>query len=291
MNTGFSFSRYGDELLLAIERQRSLQQTASVKDLVTVTKGNPSSIRATLCRLRQKALIWKKGTGFYLTGKGKLKIATLLAEQKQCSRCGIFKKIDQFYTRSDRKSGRRSQCISCEIKRCTQNRVKKRNTDQQIINPVSAKRKRVLVGQEKCAFNPYLQELERQAKRDQKKEITEKCFVYYCAWEDRPNAIKIGYTTNVLNRMKSFLTGSPSNLLILAISQVDGPEDEAELHRKFQSSRIRGEWFDIDSSHEFVSHIFALNQSLAISIHQQFPEYYQSCIIVPSMKSYINMVI
>jgi hypothetical protein len=132
----------------------------------------------------------------------------------------------------------------------------------------------------------YLAELQRQAERDKKKNKGN--FVYYCAWEDRPDAIKIGFTTNVLDRMKSFLTGSPSNLLMLALSQVNGPHDEAALHSEFKNSRIRGEWFNLDKN--FVQHIFSIDQSLAFSIHKQFPEHYKNCIIVPTIEDYINTV-
>ena len=135
----------------------------------------------------------------------------------------------------------------------------------------------------------YLAELRRQSERDQKKKMRIKQnFVYYCAWEDRPDAVKIGFTTNVLDRMKAFLTGSPSNLLMLAISQVTGPDDEAALHSQFESSRIRGEWFNLDE--KFTRHIFSADQSLAFAIHQEFPQYYKSCILVPTMEQYIDLV-
>ena len=59
-----------------------------------------------------------------------------------------------------------------------------------------------------------------------KKTQTKQNFVYYCAWSDRPDAVKIGFTTNVLDRMKSFLTGSPSDLWLLALESVKSIEEE-----------------------------------------------------------------
>lgn len=68
---------------------------------------------------------------------------------------------------------------------------------------------------------------------------------------------KIGYTRrSVEKRVKEFKTGNASNLEILEIFQSEwGTKVEALLHKKFNSKRINGEWFDlsIDDISNFIN--------------------------------------
>lgn len=112
-------------------------------------------------------------------------------------------------------------------------------------------------------------------------------WVYFCAWADRPNAIKIGYTVNVLERMKSFLTGSPSDLWLIAVQPVKNVKQERLLHAKFDKHKIRGEWFHVRGS--LFSYVASLDQALAVEQFLYFPAHYQSSIYVPSLSSFIEI--
>ncbi len=54
--------------------------------------------------------------------------------------------------------------------------------------------------------------------------------------------IKIGFSGNPQKRLNSLKTGSPDELNILKVIK-GSPRLEAELHRRFASDRVRGEWF------------------------------------------------
>lgn len=54
---------------------------------------------------------------------------------------------------------------------------------------------------------------------------------------------KIGMTTNLKNRMDSFST-LPFPIEKLYLIETENPRDvEKELHDRFESKRVRGEWF------------------------------------------------
>ena len=58
------------------------------------------------------------------------------------------------------------------------------------------------------------------------------------------NRVKIGTTKDVQSRIKSFRVANPNNLKLLA-TIVGGRELERELHEKFSSCHIIGEWFNL----------------------------------------------
>lgn len=65
--------------------------------------------------------------------------------------------------------------------------------------------------------------------------------IYFIQDEDTL-AIKIGYGSSPADRIKTLQTGNPSRLHLLAT--IPGTQvDEHELHRRFASSRVAGEWF------------------------------------------------
>jgi hypothetical protein len=131
------------------------------------------------------------------------------------------------------------------------------------------------------AEDAYLREKEKQNKN-----IHKGSFVYYCAWADRPDAVKIGYSTNVFERMKSFLTSSSSDLWLIAVQSVKGVREEQRLHNRFNSLRIRGEWFRFES--DLLHYIPTIDQTLAFEHFQNFPDHYKSSIYVPTMASFIE---
>jgi len=55
--------------------------------------------------------------------------------------------------------------------------------------------------------------------------------------------IKIGFTTDVKNRLGQLQTSSPHELRILTVCE-GSDKMEKELHSKFNDSRIKGEWFN-----------------------------------------------
>lgn len=60
-------------------------------------------------------------------------------------------------------------------------------------------------------------------------------------------AIKIGYSLCPEKRLRELQTGYPDTLMILLM--IPGTEStEAALHRQFESSRLKGEWFRPDSA-------------------------------------------
>jgi Meiotically Up-regulated Gene 113 (MUG113) protein len=67
--------------------------------------------------------------------------------------------------------------------------------------------------------------------------------VYFIQAESGP--IKIGFTTDVRMRLAALQTATAEELTLVGIMPGD-EKDEAALHARFASSRIRGEWFRPD---------------------------------------------
>ena len=85
----------------------------------------------------------------------------------------------------------------------------------------------------------YVKEI--QIKR--KKQELKRGAVYFLRADGKGN-VKIGFTTDIDNRIKTLSTGHFSNLILVAI--VPGvPADERELHKRFAKYRVRGEWFKV----------------------------------------------
>lgn len=54
--------------------------------------------------------------------------------------------------------------------------------------------------------------------------------------------IKIGYTTDIVARIRTLQNGSPSRLVLLGIMP-GTMREEAALHAKFTNAKVHGEWF------------------------------------------------
>jgi hypothetical protein len=67
-------------------------------------------------------------------------------------------------------------------------------------------------------------------------------YVYLIGMEEDATAVKIGFATDVDDRRSTLQTSSHYTLKILAVI-VGTQATEKELHCKFASDRIRGEWF------------------------------------------------
>ena len=70
-------------------------------------------------------------------------------------------------------------------------------------------------------------------------------WVYVIQWKERSHEVKIGFSLNLKQRFTDFLTYSSDTLVILKAFHAS-PEDEADLHARFESKRINGEWFKLD---------------------------------------------
>ena len=66
--------------------------------------------------------------------------------------------------------------------------------------------------------------------------------VVYFAQGAISQLIKIGTTTNLKKRLQALRTGSPEPLVLLGAIP-GGDQEERELHQRFSSQRINGEWF------------------------------------------------
>lgn len=72
------------------------------------------------------------------------------------------------------------------------------------------------------------------------------CIYFFKHNESTP--IKIGFSTNdsPIERFKQFSTYSPHGGEIVGFAQIENPKKiERELHLKYSSKRLKGEWFDI----------------------------------------------
>lgn len=57
--------------------------------------------------------------------------------------------------------------------------------------------------------------------------------------------VKVGYSTDLEQRLQSFTTGTAEPIKLLAMFP-GGRSDEARLHRALEESRVRGEFFHLD---------------------------------------------
>jgi Meiotically up-regulated gene 113 len=57
--------------------------------------------------------------------------------------------------------------------------------------------------------------------------------------------VKIGFTQDLVCRMQTLGTGSPSPLRVLAVAAEGTPDMEADLHAAFAAARLHGEWFHL----------------------------------------------
>ena len=79
--------------------------------------------------------------------------------------------------------------------------------------------------------------------------------MYFLRDPELPDEIKIGRARDVSKRISSFNTGRPRNLeLIRKIYSGDYKEYERKVHKHFEDSRIRREWFRI--SHKELENFF-----------------------------------
>ncbi|KKM65045.1 hypothetical protein LCGC14_1495310 [marine sediment metagenome] len=71
-------------------------------------------------------------------------------------------------------------------------------------------------------------------------------FVYAIATTERPKRLKIGYSTDVQQRLHELSLMSPVGLCLLA-SWPGSLEDEAKMHEAAKDHRLHGEWFSMEA--------------------------------------------
>ena len=73
----------------------------------------------------------------------------------------------------------------------------------------------------------------------------------YFAQSEHGGPVKIGFTTDLEQRLRNLQSASPYPLVLRAT--FPGTEaDERKLHRRFAANRLHGEWFTPDASMENV---------------------------------------
>ena len=78
-----------------------------------------------------------------------------------------------------------------------------------------------------------------------KQEYSKFCGVYFIR-SASSGLVKIGSTTDIRNRIRSFDLHSPDELVIELFISTDRPRlEEYEFHKQFERVRLRGEWFSI----------------------------------------------
>ena len=94
-----------------------------------------------------------------------------------------------------------------------------------------------------------LQELENEIKRNQLKYQDKKKypgFIYFIQGESG-GPIKIGYATEVSNRIRTLQTGYPDTLKVL-LAIPGNINNEKVFHNEFKEFRLHGEWFKPDEA-------------------------------------------
>jgi len=71
--------------------------------------------------------------------------------------------------------------------------------------------------------------------------------VVYFVQAGRNGPIKIGTTNDIARRLTQLQIGSPEEIMLVGMAAGDG-ELEDEWHQRFDSFRLRGEWFKPDAS-------------------------------------------
>ena len=71
--------------------------------------------------------------------------------------------------------------------------------------------------------------------------------IYFIQAEDTPRGpVKIGFTEDIVQRLRLLQAGNPSTLHAIATMPGDLIR-ERELHKRFDAGRVRGEWFGFDT--------------------------------------------
>jgi len=114
--------------------------------------------------------------------------------------------------------------------------------------------------------------------------------VYFIANEYKPEHIKIGFTSSFSSRFKDHFCSTSGKILLLALIEAETSETEYTLHQQFKHLRIDqySEWFLAKGS--LLSHLSALDQSIAHQSIASFTPPQKSRILIPHIPSYIDQL-
>lgn len=68
-------------------------------------------------------------------------------------------------------------------------------------------------------------------------------------------AVKIGFTEDIQQRMKSFQTGNPYDLKLLYMIDNINPQLETFIHTFLDGHQIRNEWYEYKTAERIISHL------------------------------------
>lgn len=71
--------------------------------------------------------------------------------------------------------------------------------------------------------------------------------VLYIGYDDTSWGFKIGITNNLIKRERELRNTNPSFVMLLDFSVEDAKKLESELHTKYASKRVSGEWFELSA--------------------------------------------
>ena len=78
-----------------------------------------------------------------------------------------------------------------------------------------------------------------------KRKPAEHNFLYFIHEEGNLTQFKIGFTTNMKERLSSLQTGNPRNLVVYKIIPNSSQKQEKQMQDFFDAYHIRGEWYRI----------------------------------------------
>ncbi len=106
----------------------------------------------------------------------------------------------------------------------------------------------------KINTNVFLSQIIGQARYnlyDQTARPRQRSCVYFVFQEHDSSVCKIGYTSNIRDRLPSLQTGNPNRLRahrIIYLPEYDGPMVENFLHRRYANLRVMNEWYQLSTT-------------------------------------------
>lgn len=185
--------------------------------------------------------------------------------KKRCSKCGVEKPAtaEYFHRNNNRKDGLQHMCKPCLIAyQNTPEYIEKRKRREQkperIAKAREDSRMRRLDPNIRAQQNARKRTAEGRERRRQlaRKTPTTHMDGYVYILESANGLYKIGRASNAERRIKNIWTQSPVDLWAVCIIKTENRyELECQLHERFRSQRVKGEWFALTPEDvEYVKH-------------------------------------
>ena len=158
-----------------------------------------------------------------------------MSTEKRCSKCGEVKPVSEFSKHAAHKDGLKSQCKACCSKYYQENKEERAKWDEQYYQENKAK----ILSRNKRYYQ------EHYGKHTSVEGVSVlKSYVYLI--KSQYGSVKIGITKDVNRRLMTLGTASPTQLSVAGCKLARNARAiEKELHHKFKSKRIYGEWFNL----------------------------------------------